>query len=349
MKNILTLLCAAYALLITGCTAIAHFDTVQPAAVNIPPEYKKVVLLNRTRPAHQFLVGNKFEQIMSGDWGKKDENITFLCLNALSGALSGSMKHYEVDIINDKIYMGTGNESFPTESLAPAFIDSICRAHNADFVIALEAFDISVVSKVNGLPATFNVVNIAAVTPSGPTFTLRSVVNTGWRIYPARGSSMIDQFINKASFDFGSMSITDQEVLLRTSRAREGLNRNCSMAGEDYAYRITPHPVTLHREWYTSGSASMKEARRLAFVNRWNDAFSIWQANSGSGKRKVAFRSLYNLAVYYEMCGKLDEAIKTAEDAYVRYHKRAALYYSDNLKFRKGMDARAQEQLGNNK
>ena len=55
---------------------------------------------------------------------------------------------------------------------------------------------------------------------------------------------------------------------------------------------------------------------------------------------------MYNLAVYYEVVGNLDAAIKMAETCYSETGFRDALDYANALRSRKSMERKVAEQTG---
>jgi len=337
---------AIIAVIILGsCTSYVRIDTVQPAAVNIPKDYKKVLLINRTGEDPAFAATNKLERMLTGDWSKRNTKLSFSILHGLSAELTNSMKHYEVQILKDTILRGTGNQTFPA-TLTTTFIDSLCAKYGVDFVIALETFGLDVVNKANGTPAVMNVVGLAINTLSGPTYSLGAVVKAGWRIYPAGGSNLIDQFPQVMSWDFGRDGIPDQAVLLQLSNAKESMNKALRTAGNRYGSSITPHPLVLQRKVYTSGSSSLNAAARYTSLGQWDNAMAIWDKNLNGSSIKVRKRSLYNLAVYYELNNNLDAAIKMAETSYIECGFKDGLYYSNDLKHRKSMESKVREQMG---
>src|SRR5438128_139388 len=107
MKKTFTLLALA-SIFFPACTSYIHFDAMQPAYVNIRPEYKKVLLINRTRPDAKRSI-DKLENVLTGEWGKEDGKASFRCLDGLSQNLSGSLKNYQVLVLKDTNFAGTGN------------------------------------------------------------------------------------------------------------------------------------------------------------------------------------------------------------------------------------------------
>lgn len=341
------LLLLSLLLLLPCCNSSVRINAVEPAAVSIPKEYKKVLLINRTGEDPKYAAQNKMERVLTGDWSKKNPKVSFEILNGLSQEMSGSMKAYEVQILTEKIFMGTGNQQF-AEALTTAFIDSLCTKYGTDFVVSLETINLDVVSKANGAPAVFNVVNIGLGTlaTGGPTYTLKAVVKGGFRVYPADGSNLLDEFTSVIQWDFERDRIPDLAVLTMLSNAKESMNRALRRCGADYGYSLSPHPIVLHRTVYTRGSASLKAASRYTDLGKWDDALGIWNKSLNSNSRKEKSRCMYNIAVYYEVMGNLDAAIKMAEACYAEMGMREGLDYANALRARKKMERKAAEQTG---
>ncbi|HEY6162015.1 MAG TPA: DUF6340 family protein [Bacteroidia bacterium] len=341
MKRTFTLLLLA-ALFFPSCTAYVHFDAIQPAYVNIPVQYKKILLINRTRPDAKRSI-DKLENVLTGEWGKQDSKASFRCLDGLSQNLQSSLKNYQTMVLKDTNLAGTGNMIFPP-AMPPRFIDSVCAKYGADIAIVLEAFDTDVISKANGAPVLLS--PLPLLNPlAGPTFTLFSRVKAGFRIYDPKNNDMIDQFTLSTNYDFARMNIPDQEVLLHLPHALQGVYENGFMCGNDYGYRVAPHMASRTREIYRKGNYQLKMAYRSAVVGKWDDAYAIWQKNITCGKRRAEWHSYYDLAVYYEKTGNLNLAIETAEKGFQLYGRRPLLYYSNILKDMKVEEKRVVEQL----
>ncbi|MCC7303637.1 MAG: hypothetical protein IT233_13435 [Bacteroidia bacterium] len=347
MKRILLLFIPA-SLILASCNSSVRINTVEPSAVNIPKQFKKVLLINRTAEDPKYASTNKMERILTGDWSKRNPKVSFEILNGLSSEMSNSLKAYEVQILTEKTFMGTGNQQF-AEPFAPAFIDSLCTRYGVDMVVSLETINLDVVSKANGTPATFNVVGIGMSTimsGGAPTYTLMAVVKGGFRIYPADGSNLLDEFTAKINWDFGKDKISDLMVLSMMSNAKESMNRALRYCGSTYGYGLSPHPLTLHRKVYTRGSAALKSASRYTDLGKWDDALGIWNKHVSSSSTKEKKRCMYNIAVYYEVMGELDKAIKMAEACYTEMGMKEGLEYSNALRARKKMERKAAEQTG---
>ncbi len=72
----------------------------------------------------------------------------------------------------------------------------------------------------------------------------------------------------------------------------------------------------------------MKQAFRMAYVNDWEGAASLWASIIPSSKRVTAGKAAYNLAIANEVLGNLDEAKAWTAKAYTLYGNKMARDYS---------------------
>jgi hypothetical protein len=345
MRKVSTLALLA-AWLLTACTSYVHFDAIKPAAVNIPPDFKKVLLVNRSGiPRNGF---NKFEQVVTGEWKGEDRKAGFRCLEGIGDMLTRSLKGYSTMVLKDTILAGGPGNMVMAEPLGKRTLDSLCKKYGADFVITLEAFDTDILNKATGAPVMLS--PLPLINPlAGPTFTLMSRVKAGFRIYDPKNGNLVDRFDMSQNYDFAYMHISDQEVMLHLPHVIEGICQNGYNVGSDYGYRVSPQMTQRTRMIYRKGNSMMKIADRSMAVGKWDDAFATWQQVSTSGKTKAAWHAMYNMAVYYEKIGNLSKAVETAEKGYQQFGRRPLLDYSYVLRDMQYEEKKVVEQLPDEK
>jgi hypothetical protein len=92
----------------------------------------------------------------------------------------------------------------------------------------------------------------------------------------------------------------------------------------------------------------MKTAARMLEVDDWQGAFEFWtKLEQQATKPKIAGRACYNIALFHELEGRLDQAIQWAQKAYTIHRIRAARDYVRVLKYRKQMILNYQERENN--
>ncbi len=87
-------------------------------------------------------------------------------------------------------------------------------------------------------------------------------------------------------------------------------------SGIRFAEFLAPHWIEVQRTFYKSGQLELKKAEQLVKENRWLDAAEIWKKNVTNSNKKVAAKSMFNLALACEMEGELDAALDWVVKSY---------------------------------
>jgi hypothetical protein len=80
--------------------------------------------------------------------------------------------------------------------------------------------------------------------------------------------------------------------------------------------KIAPYYVTEQRTLRQRWSDQIKNGNKAAEQGNWQEAVQNWNAALSSGKQQDRVAAMYNLAVYDEVTGKLDDALKKYEEIY---------------------------------
>jgi len=117
---------------------------------------------------------------------------------------------------------------------------------------------------------------------------------------------------------------------------REAVMQVSEQSGSLYATRISPNWYRANRSFFTKGrrDANFDVGVRRATVNDWTGAMEAWKRSANSSRRKTAGRSLYNLALMYEIQGDLETALKYAQRAFTDYRIKQGRAYSNILRRR---------------
>jgi hypothetical protein len=193
-------------------------------------------------------------------------------------------------------------------------IDNICKAHQADAVLAIEIFSRQYIE------------NIAEV-------------KVGVRIYDPVRKQIIDEFQYYNGIGKGQ-KIPDGEpgsLIVNTLNNDDALKQASYLAGIMYGKRITPFWIKVKRDYYkrSKRDPKMAEGARMMEVNDWDAAIEAFQMAIEHGHRKTKGRAAHNLAICYEITSQLDLAFETAQDAWGKYRNKKAREYSSILQNRK--------------
>lgn len=80
--------------------------------------------------------------------------------------------------------------------------------------------------------------------------------------------------------------------------------------------KIAPYYVTVSLKLDEGESELIKKANKAAAKGDWHEAISLWNEGSKNGKNADQIASIYNLAIYDEFTGKLNDALKKYQDIY---------------------------------
>jgi hypothetical protein len=161
------------------------------------------------------------------------------------------------------------------------------------------------------------------------------MVKTGWRIYDPKARYVLDEFAIARQLRYKSRGINPVVAVNALISRKDAVKEVGSRAGEGYAFRVLPYWLRVSRDYYVRGNETFKIACRKAQTGNWQDAGKLWKDETSNGKRKLAGRACYNMAIVCEIDGNLDDAILWAQKAYEEHRNRLALNYVRILQNRK--------------
>lgn len=326
MKKIFYAILLACAFSLTNCTNSVYVKALQPADINMPSHFQKIAVAERTRPTKDNQAINIIEGVLTGEGILADREGSLNCLNGLTETLLKTPR-YSVVKPGGLNLKGSGTANFPPP-LTWEEVEKICRDNEADALVMLEAFD-------SNSGVSFSIRNKKVKSPEGVetvvpehVASMRMNVITAWRIYDYKNKVIVDEFTGTDYLDFTGVGATPQIASSNLPIKREAIKRTGYHGGSAYGYRIAPQWITLHREYYTKGSARLKEAKRFVRMNEWEAAAKIWQAAYKSSSRKESGRAAYNMALASEVLGNLEAAKEWAKKSYTEKGIKKGLSYS---------------------
>lgn len=85
---------------------------------------------------------------------------------------------------------------------------------------------------------------------------------------------------------------------------------------EPFLHKIAPYVVTEIRTFENGESPAIKEGNQAARNGDWTRAMELWKQGQGSGLVNDQIAALYNLGIYEEMEGRLQNALANFEEVY---------------------------------
>ncbi|PRY15461.1 hypothetical protein CLV24_10282 [Pontibacter ummariensis] len=304
------LLCAV-ALTQFGCTSLLYLDKTQPAAVSVANSQWKVAVLNRYNP--ELL---PFE---------KDKKVAVFA-DGVRGAYAGVLGAIEQDSTYLLVYTDTASFKAATtqEQLTPAQVKEIYSQAPHHLLLSLDDFDTFFEQTTVREEADNGEVSKTAY------YTL--VAKSSWTLYDSTGA-VLDKATLTQEVPYQSRAVVSGLLAIGPALSKAGpvVNELAWETGLFYWERLSPHPVTVARAYY-SAQDFFPAAIRMA-AGEWQQAVTLLQPLTKSPKRKEAARAAYNLAVVYEALGNLKEARYWANEALQKRDKRAPSLLAELEKF----------------
>ena len=310
---------------ISSCfTSSVLVNVHRPADITINKDIQNVVVVNRSRPSKDNLVGNIFEGLISGEGIGVDRKGAEYCVEGLAGMLNESGR-FRLKNEGGIELKGTGTSSFPIP-LAWNEVKSICGSYDGDALIVLETFD-SDSRVLIGTPVsrTRKIKGIKVKELRYPA-SLIIEVESGWRIYDVNKERIIDENKYVEIKEFSAWGSSAEQAQFNLPSKRIAIKQAGIYAGEKYGFRISPIWLRVKRTYYIGNHEDLKNARQYVKSGDWDTAIEIWLPLTKNDDLKIANRASFNMALASEIKGSLKTAIDWAKKAQKTGNKKAYNY-----------------------
>jgi hypothetical protein len=326
--NMFSLLALLAVFVLSSCSKKSHlsFNALQPSPVTLPEHVKTLALVNRTLP--QNTKANVVEGILTGEGMYEDKSGVTSAFAGLNTVLRNSPR-YQIKQTTENL-PGSGTGTLFPAPLSWQEVNRICEAYQADAICTIETYD----TDVQIIPGVRILTGNDGLIPRGTQFKvdLRAEVKIGFRVYDPAVRSIQDEFRFTHQLLWTAGGLTPEGAIAALIEKRAATDRVSYLIGEQYASRITPIWIRLHRTYYNKGGRpEMKQAYRMAYVNDWEGAAQIWEMIVNTSTGKTAGRAAYNRAIAAEVMGRLEEAKFWASKAYTIYGDKLARDYNQIL------------------
>lgn len=323
-------------------TRLMSLSVLEPAPVSLPASIKTAGIINRSVSTGNGRILDAVDKVFTLEGARLDKEGSEASITSLNSELQRNKRFNEIKTIE---YDGQGNNT-PGVYPAPLSwdkVEEICKQNNTDVLFSLELFDTDSKVSYAAYPAKMNT-PLGSIPVVHQEASLRTLVKTGWRIYDPANRRLLDEAALTRQLVFTGRGINPIMAANAVIGRKDAVKQVGGRAGEAYAFRIVPSWIRVSRYYFVRGNKLMKIARRKAESGNWDGAGEIWKNETSSGKRKVAGRACYNMAIISEINGNLDEAIRWAQASYENHNIRLSLRYIRVLESRKIRDRILEEQ-----
>ena len=299
------------ACLFTACSSVNYIgiETYNPAEITFPKDVRRILIVNNALPQpHDVGYQYKLYGTVQDTARAQADSALFDACKSLGKAIA-DIPFFE-DVL---LYDGSArkdNRYLVAEELSLDDINMLCEATGTDAIISFDRllFDMNknVVAFAEGYVGGEIDARISGV--------VRSYI-------PGRARPLATVHVKDSLFWHET---ADNMELLKyyLPSSTEALRAAGHYIGEKVMPTFVPHWENEMR-WYYSGVASTwKEASAYASTQKWEEAAKRWRTlyTNSSGWRDRA-KAASNLALYYEMGSKLNEAYEWATKSYDLFEK----------------------------
>ncbi|MFW5805575.1 MAG: DUF6340 family protein [Bacteroidales bacterium] len=345
-KTFLLIILGVFSLLfLSSCsTTSVMVDVMEPAAINVPQDYKEVLITNRSLPADDKQVENVVEGLFTNEALFADKLGSENCVLSMNETLNQN-ERFRSRLCEDCDFRGTGTAEWPVP-LSWDSIKRVCERYHADALVSLELFDTDKHTSHN--------VETRTRSRNGETIRYKRYkailwieIKSGLRIYDPYKKIIVHEqdFYDEMSWEKKADSRGRAESRLPSHR--KAAKEAGIFAGQKLASYISPTWKTTKRKVYTTGNDDMKKAKQFVKNEEWDKAASLWKQYTNSSDTKLAARCSYNMAVAAEINGNIDVAIDWAKKSLELNDSYTTRAYINLLHKRKQDIRKLKEQLEN--
>jgi len=293
------------------------FTYLQPAAVNLPINIQKIVVVDHSAP--QNTGWDILEGGLTGEGiGQDVEGV----LNLISGIreIGAQSNRYLLEKESQRYGKGKLLENIP-EPMDMALIKDIGKKHAADAVLAIDKFDSDFIVTSAKIKDKVDPDDASKTIPQFQATGIASI-KAYIRVYEVSTGNILDEIKHTNEFTWTATATTAEQAIRQLMQKQRAVNEVSYRAGIAYGRRIAPAEVYVTRKIYNRPKKehiAFDRGIRKTEVADWYGALEDFEMATQGADNKIKGKAAYNLAVCYEVLGNLEEAQLWAQDAYVKF------------------------------
>ncbi len=302
MKNIFV--CLLFTCVLTACGSINYIsiDTFNPAEVTYPKGVKRLLIVNNAVPQPSDLgYTYKLSGVVQDTARAKADSALFYACSSLGKAIADAPLFDDVLLYHNT--MRNDTDYLADKKLSQEEVKTLCEETGTDAIISIDRMLFQMEKDVYAFAEGYTTGTID-IKMSG---VLRSY-------YPGRDNPLATIYMNDSIFwseDAGNLYQLAQVFPTPT----EALNDAGSFIGERSVPNFIPHWAKDSRWYYTGMGSQWKQAAAYVTTEKWDEAAVIWKKLYNNSSWSTKAKAASNLALYYEINSKLEEALEWATKA----------------------------------
>ena len=327
---------------------MVNIQAMRPADITLSSTINTLLIVDRTKYEHR---GEEvIHDVFSGGIPGEDRAAAQAAITSLSNTLLQSPR-FKVQVATEVLRGNSLSDAFP-DPLSWQRVNELCQEYHSDAIVSFEIFgsDFTVTSDKRQVEKDVKDDKGKDQKKQVDEFVAKGLgrIRMGIRIYDPKGMTIADQQLFTKTNNWEAKGDSKDEAIEHLIRKSNATMYVATAAAKDYAYRISPMPVSLSRNFYSKShkTPAIESGTHQTEVNDWKAALATWQnALTQQTPSKEAGKLCYDIAVGYEVLGNLDEAKNWASRAYVQYGNKSARDYVNILEGRMADVERVDEQM----
>ncbi len=299
-------------------------ETARPSQALLPAGINSLTLMNRSI-SKEFRNFNK--DSLQSYFYARGFNANTIVLDSLAadttlkvlGDLLYSSGRYDVVIPRDRNFMREPEFFRIPEELDWDEVRSICDEYRTDALLVMERYYNKLITKSNVQPTEENQYLYSAL--------IDSKYDAVVKVYDPYRQKIVRQIIVGDTISWTDSQWSVKELFASLPSVRECLIQTGVQVALDLDSRLSPVWEKEKRGFFMIEKGDAARLSRWVAENDWQSAYDFWLPYARSAKKTLRSKAQYNLALASEMLGRIDEAIRWANDSYkTQYHTQTEQY-----------------------
>jgi tetratricopeptide (TPR) repeat protein len=312
----------------TSCTTSYHtvtIETAKPSQAILPENINSLTLMNRSI-SEEFRDFNR--DSLQRYFYSRGFNVNTVVLDSIAadttlkvlGDLLFESGRYDVVIPKDRNFARDLKFYRVPEELDWHEVSQICEEFQTDALLVMERYYNKLMTRFSRHPETMEYREYYSAA-------IDSKYDAVVKIYDPSRKEIVRQIIVADTISWFDSGLSPQVLFTKFPSVKECLIQTGIQVALDLDSKLSPAWVRDKRGYFIIEKDDVRRVSEWMNQNDWQSAYDYWLSYSDSRKKPVQAKAQFNLALASEMLGKIDEAIKWANQSYhSEYHSQTEQY-----------------------
>lgn len=314
--------------LFTSCVTSYHtitIETARPSQSFLPEYITSLTLMNRS-------ISKEFRDFNTDSLQRyfysRNFNVNSVVLDSTAadttlkvlGDLLFESGRYDVVIPKDRNFARDLKFFRVPEELDWNEVRQICEEFQTDALLVMERYFNKLITKYTIHPAMPGYEEYV-------TASIDSKYDAVVKIYDPVKEEIVRQLVVADTVSWYDSDLSTRNLFTKLPSLKECLIQTGIQVALDLDSKLSPEWIREKRGYFVIEKDDIERIANWVEQNDWQSAYDYWLPFAGSEKKPVKSKAQFNLALASEMLGRIDEAIRWANESYrSEYHTQTEQY-----------------------